>query len=282
MIDMTVLGGLGFVGSAFCRQESDLAYVNSRTNYDVLTPDVVNFISTTHNYNVFDRPHLDIDTNLNVLIRTLESWRAHKPTGVYNFISSWFVYGRCYWRELHHIWREDEPCDPRGFYSITKRAAEQLLMSYCQTYNLKWRILRLGSVVGPDPKASKQKNAVQWMVNEIMAGRDVELYNGGWGHRHFIHVDDAATAISMIVHHLPPNQIINVGAWPAPVKDPIEFVHRRTNSKSHITSIDPPAFHGQVQTDSFIMDTDKLDMMGFLPKYEGDALWEAMMVPAST
>lgn len=176
MNNLTVLGGHGFVGSRFwnrlpCSCESQVKYTrNDREDHRIYTPDVLNFISTVHNYHIFTDPYLDIDTNLSLLIRSLEEWRERDKTGVYktgvyNFISSWFVYGGE--GERHDV-EESAICDPRGFYSITKRAAEQLLISYCDTYGLSYRILRLGNVIGPgDMKASKEKNAIQYLVNQL-------------------------------------------------------------------------------------------------------------------
>ena len=43
--------------------------------------------------------------------------------------------------------QENALCDPKGFYSITKRTAEQLLISYCETFNIKYRIVRILCVV---------------------------------------------------------------------------------------------------------------------------------------
>lgn len=285
MRDLTVLGGYGYVGTRFWERHCLLpggahphdCWRNSRDNYDVNTPHCVNFISTVHNYNVWTDPHLDINTNLGLLIDTLESWRLTIDIhGVYNLISSWFVYGASVVCPAH----EDDLCEPQGFYSITKRAAEQLLISYCTTYGLAWRILRLGSVVGGhDPKASKRKNAVQWMVNEVAAGRDVELYDDGAGYRHFIHVDDAADAIGLVMNKGELNSIYNIGASPIPVGLVIREAKRMTNSPSRITSIAAPRFHKQVQTTSFTMNTNRLYMLGFRPQYVGAALVDAMLPP---
>ena len=91
----------------------------------------VYFISTVDNYNVHTDMHIDINTNLNVLMDVLKSFRESSPDAVFNFISSWFVYGN-----VPLPAKEDSHCNPRGFYSITKRAAEQMLISYCETFGL--------------------------------------------------------------------------------------------------------------------------------------------------
>ena len=134
--------------------------------------DVLYFISTVDNYNIFSDPFLDVETNLNVLIKTLEACREYSNETTFNFISSWFVYGKTDSLPAS----EDSYCNPKGFYSITKRAAEQLIISYCETYNIKYRILRLCNVCGEtDLKVSKKKNALQHLINEVINDRDVNL-----------------------------------------------------------------------------------------------------------
>ena len=56
---------------------------------------------------------------------------------------------------------ESQPCDPKGFYSITKKCAEDLLISFCNTFGVKYRIIRLCNVMGKGDKgASSKKNAI--------------------------------------------------------------------------------------------------------------------------
>ena len=82
---------------------------------------------------------------------------------------------------------ETAVCDPKGFYIITKRCAEQLLISYCETFNLKYRILRFANIVGPgDTKASPKKNVLQHSINLLAQGKDVELFGDGKFYRDFM------------------------------------------------------------------------------------------------
>ena len=99
------------------------------------------FISTVDNYNVHNNITLDVETNLKVLCEVLDFCRDTNI--VFNFISSWFVYG-----ETELPAKEEYYCRPTGFYSITKKAAEDLLISFCRTYGVKYRILRLCNVMG--------------------------------------------------------------------------------------------------------------------------------------
>ena len=149
---ISLYGGTGFIGSTYLSLYPDQVVVIPRDQRIPDTNEALYFISTTDNYNIFSDPLLDVETNLKVLIETLEECKDIENI-VFNFISSWFVYGQT--RELPV--NEETYCNPTGFYSITKRAAEQLLISYCQTFGLKYRILRLCNVFGPgDNRASKK------------------------------------------------------------------------------------------------------------------------------
>ncbi len=160
---INIFGGKGFIGSTYAKLYPQSLVLDRNDYVPKPMADILYFISTVDNYNVFTNPHLDIDTNLSLLVEVLENWRNNYPLGVFNFISSWFVYGNV---ELPAT--ENAPCNPQGFYSITKRAAEQLLISYCKTFNLKYRILRLPNVLGKgDTKVSKKKNAIQFLINEM-------------------------------------------------------------------------------------------------------------------
>ena len=98
MAFVNVFGGHGFVGSEYCRASKDGLIKNHRNNYEVSSANCVYFISTVDNYNVHFDNQLDINTNLVVLMKVLDSYRKYVQRtgekGTFNFISSWFVYGQ--------------------------------------------------------------------------------------------------------------------------------------------------------------------------------------------
>ena len=67
LIMISVYGGTGFIGSVYCSIFNDECLVIPRSQKTPETNNILYFISTFHNYNVFEEPHLDINTNLNLL-----------------------------------------------------------------------------------------------------------------------------------------------------------------------------------------------------------------------
>lgn len=258
---MVNLFGKGFIGTRYSQLYP--CVVNDRNDLIPKESDILYLISTVDNYNVKTNPYLDIDTNLTTLIRVLENWRNTNKDGVFNFASSWFVYG-----DTDIPAREDSYCNPKGFYSITKHAAEQLLVSYCETYALKYRILRFANVLGPgDTKAGPKKNAVTYLINQMKNNLPINLYDGGEFVRDYIHVDDLCQAVNLVISSGELNQIYNIGnGHSTKFKDIIDHVVK-LGSKSVVNHIEQADFHKIVQVKSMYMDTDKLKKLGYRPNY---------------
>src|SRR3990167_1987247 len=155
--------------------------------------------------------------------------RPDKDKVIINFVSSWFVNGDSAGRPA----KETDRCDPRGFYAITKKCAEDLLVSFCSTFGLRYRIFRLSNVYGPGDKgASKQKNALTHMIKMLKVNQPINLYYGGNTIRDFTHVDDICRAMKLLMSIGPTNQITNIGSGIA--QNMIELI---SHAKMTLTSM---------------------------------------------
>ena len=257
---LSVFGSNGFVGSAYCRRFPTAVVQIPRSERLPSGDTSLYFISTVTNYNVHENLHLDIDTNLKVLMEVLKNVQHGH---MFNFISSWFVYGRPGLPA-----RETDYCDPKGFYSITKRTAEQLLISFCETNKVNYRILRLCNVYGlNDEKASKQKNAMQWLIGQLKTNQPISLYDNGYILREYMHVNDVADAIHLVLTKGDQNTIYNIGPdKPVCLRYIIDTAKDFLGSTSEISAIPMPEFHNIVQARDFYMDSSKLCRLGFSPK----------------
>ncbi|MAG26389.1 hypothetical protein CMI47_12635 [Candidatus Pacearchaeota archaeon] len=261
---ISVFGSTGFVGGKFCEIYPNEIIKISRETRIPQSNNVLYLISTINNYNIFTDPFLDIQTNLNLLIEVLEECK-NKSDIIFNFISSWFVYGKT--NDLPA--KESSYCDPKGFYSITKRAAEQLIISYCETFNINYRILRLCNVYGvTDNKVSKKRNALQYLINEVINNKDIDLYDAGENIRDFLHIEDVCNAIHLVINSEYCNDIINIGSGqPYKFIDIMNYVKDKASSKSIFNIVKPPRFHEIVQVKDMYLDITKLNKIGFKPKY---------------
>jgi nucleoside-diphosphate-sugar epimerase len=219
---------------------------------------ILYLISTTDNYNVHSNITLDVDTNLKVLCEVLDHCKNENV--VFNFISSWFVYGNV---DLPAT--EESPCNPTGFYSITKKAAEDLIISFCNTFGCKYRILRLCNVLGgSDGGTSTKKNAITYMINKLKGGEDIYLYDNGTPIRDIMHVNDVCHAIHLVMEKGNTNEIYNIGSGQATqIGGIMKLAKEFLNSKGNIYGREAADFHKVVQAKDFWYDTTKLKNIGF-------------------
>lgn len=262
MTDISVFGSSGFVGSNFCSYLPKKCIKISRDDNKPKSKDILYFISTIHNYNVYDNPYVDIETNLLKLISVLEETKNIK-NATFNFISSWFVYGQT----DNLPARETDVCNPSGFYSITKHAAEKLLISYCETFDINYRILRLTNIIGPgDKKVSAKKNALQYMFNQLQKNETVNLYDNGDPLRDYMHVKDCVRAICTVINSKSKNSIVNISnSQPKKIGDLVQYAKDRIKSKSKLVYIPAPDFHKTVQSKNMYIDNSRLRMLGYVP-----------------
>lgn len=260
------LFGCGFIGGEFA-DRYDVA-INDRNDFIPQTNKILYFISTVDNYNIHTNPHLDIDTNLSLFITVLENARNKYGNDFeMNFISSWFVYGKT---EVPAS--EESTCNPTGFYSITKRCAEQLLISYCMTYGIPYRILRMSNVIGiHDQKVSKKKNALQYMIQQLVLGETVNLYEGKIL-RDLIDVRDAADAIYHVITYGNLDEIYNVGNGIGYSFEELIYKVQEYLGTGNINRIPQPEFHKLVQIKDFYLDVTKLHNLGFQSQYDVETI----------
>lgn len=264
MNKISVFGGNGFIGGKFCEMFPEDTVMIPREQREPETNEIINFISTTHNYSIFDDVLKDINTNVVIMLQMLnEAKNKFGNNFIFNQVSTWSVYGNV---ELPA--KEDYYCNPTGFYSITKRTAEQMLISYCKTFDIKYRIFRLCNVVGESDKiVPKKKNALQYLINELKENRDVNLYHNGDFLREYMYVDDICSAIHLCIDKGNTNEVYNIGGGTKQVfADLIDYCKNHLNSNSKVNRINPSGFHDIVQAKDMFLDSSKLMELGFTPK----------------
>lgn len=264
--NISVFGASGFIGFNFCKLYKNINIIKKESNIPT-SSEILYFISTVDNYNIHTDPYLDINTNLIKLVSVLEECKKLKNEGkqiTFNFISSWFVYGKTDQVPA----TETALCNPTGFYSITKHAAEKMLISYCETFGLNYRILRLTSIIGPgDKKVSTKKNAMQHLITCLKTGEPIKIYDNGSNIRDFMDVVDCCKAIKCCIDNAPVNEIINISnAEPITIGEVLFYANDKLQSTTSIESIETPEFHKIVQIKNMWLDNKKLLSYGYIPE----------------
>jgi nucleoside-diphosphate-sugar epimerase len=260
MNKISVFGSTGFIGKKWMELYPIESFAEDRSSIISKNKDILYFRGTNSNYSVFKDPTLEIKTNLLLLT---EMFSNLNKDNTFNLISSWFVYGK---NNLITN-SENDYCNPKGFYSIAKYAQEQFLESYCKTFGINYRILRLCNIIGKDAGANSQKNATEYLIERLKRNEEVNVYKGD-NYRNFLFVEDVCRAIKLVLDKGEKDQIYNIGNTES-VKliDIIYYCKKILNSESKINFIDPPLFHQQVQAKDFHMNINKLYSLGFKPKY---------------
>ena len=264
MNKISVYGGTGFIGKVFNQLYSDQSILVPRESTESPTNNILYFISTTTNQNVFKDLHIDIDTNLRLLMDVLEQCKGKDIT--FNFVSSCFVYGN----DVLDA-KESDCCNPTGFYSITKRCAEQLLISFCKTFDIKFRIFRIGNVYGLDPTISPGKNVLGYMIGLLKQNKDIKLYDGGNFLKDYIFVEDVCRAIKLLIHNSEVNQIYNIATGKSRTfRDIILTAKNITGSDSNLIEVETPCDQKYIQIKNMTLNIDKLNKFGYIPIVDFD------------
>ena len=263
MNNLSVFGATGYVGSNYCRMYPDNIPI-PRGQRHPESSDILYFISTTTNQNVFKDLQIDIDTNLKILTEVLS--HCKRTDTVFNFVSSGFVYDN----DIIDA-KEDDPCNPTGFYSITKRCAESLVISYCKTFGINYRIFRIGNVFGIDPTVTQGKNVLGYLIRCLKKNDPIHMYGGGDYQKDYMHIDDVCRAMDELMVNGDKNEIYNIGTGVSrSSREIIEYCKEKVGSTSEIIDVPFPDDQDYLQIKNFTMNVDKLNAIGFVPKLDID------------
>lgn len=215
MDKVVVIGGAGFIGSHTADILSDRGFKVTIFDYqsssclrddqemivgDILDHDTVNSVISGAKYlyhfagiaDIGEAKERPFDTvNLNVMGTTVALEAAVK-FGVERFIyaSTMYVYS------------------PYGsFYRASKQAAEIIIETYQERFDLDFTLLRYGSLYGPRAQAW---NGLKRYVSQVIREGKLDYRGTGKERREYIHVHDAARLSVDILDEIHKNKAITV------------------------------------------------------------------------
>jgi dTDP-glucose 4,6-dehydratase len=241
---LVVTGGAGFIGSAFVRNllRTDpevfvtvldkLTYAGNPANLgaceadpaqarrcrlvvgDIADPDevvplvadadaIVNFAAESHVDRSIQDPTAFLRTGVLGVHTLLEAARRADHPVRYLQVSTDEVYGDI--PEGASV--EDDPLRPRSPYAVAKAAGDHLVRSYVITYGIDAVITRGSNTYGPFQHPEK---VIPLFVTNAIDRQALPLYGDGRQRRDWIHVDDHAAAIELVLRRGESGGIYNI------------------------------------------------------------------------
>ena len=119
-----------------------------------------------------------------------------------------------------------------GFYSCSKRAAEDYLVEFKKSYKLNYTILRFGSVYGP---RSDKNNGIRIILDKAISQRKIIYMGNKKAVRKYINVFDAAKACVEILKSRYENKcVVLTGPKSIKISELLKFLAKILNINSKI------------------------------------------------
>ncbi len=246
-----VTGGAGFIGSAVCRHLHDqtdaeivnldkltyaaclasLAALDGSARYSFVRADIADAEAVAAAFAAHQPDavmHLAAESHVDRSITGPGAFIATNVVGTYTLLQA----ALAYWSALpeprrsrfrfHHVstdevygslgeeglFTEDTPYDPRSPYSASKAASDHLVSAWGHTYGLPVLISNCSNNYGPYHFPEK---LIPLVILNALEGRSLPVYGDGGHVRDWLHVEDHARALHLILTQGEPGRTYNVG-----------------------------------------------------------------------
>jgi dTDP-glucose 4,6-dehydratase len=103
---------------------------------------------------------------------------------------------------------EDSPYRPNSPYSASKAASDHLARAWFHTYGLPVIVTNCSNNYGPYQFPEK---LIPLVILRALDGKAVPVYGSGENVRDWLHVEDHARALALVVHKGRPGEVYNIG-----------------------------------------------------------------------
>jgi dTDP-glucose 4,6-dehydratase len=185
-----------------------------RAQLEAFRPDaVVNFAAETHVDRSIDGPSLFVHTNVMgtaiLLEETTAYWRKleglAKDAFRFHHVSTDEVFGTL---GNDGVFTETTPYQPNSPYAASKAAADHLVRAWNHTYGLPVLVTNCSNNYGPWQFPEK---LIPLMIVKALLGEPLPVYGKGENVRDWLHVDDHAEALWLVLRKAAVGESYNVG-----------------------------------------------------------------------
>ena len=154
-----------------------------------------------------DHPQLDSEINLIGTINVLEGMRAN---GVKKLVysSSAAIFGELQSPEID----ESHPQNADSPYGVSKLAAEKMILSYSEIYDITAVCLRYFNIYGVNQRYDLYGNVIPIFAHRLFAGEPLLIYGDGTQTRDFVNVYDVARANVVAGLEYTKTEVFNLGS----------------------------------------------------------------------
>jgi dTDP-glucose 4,6-dehydratase len=292
-----VTGGLGFIGSNFCKyllanypdwelinvdkigigaNPTNLKDIENDKRYtfikgDICNPQlmnrlihqvdmVVNIAAETHVDRSIADPYIFLQNNTIGTYTILESIRRHNHKARFLQVSTDEVYGEA----IEGSFTENTPPRPGNPYSASKAAADMFVLSYHKPFGLNVVITRCTNNFGPYQLPEK---LIPKTVIRALRDLPIPIYGTGQNVRDWIHVEDHCSAVATVLEKGKAGEIYNISAGNEVTNITIakKIINQLNKPESLITFVEDRPGHDT----RYSLDSSKLRQgLGWMPKHK--------------
>lgn len=154
-----------------------------------------------------DYPQLDSEINLIGTINVLEGMRKHGVKKIV-YSSSAAIFGELQFPEID----ENHPQNADSPYGVSKLAAEKMILSYADIYEITAVCLRYFNIYGVNQRYDLYGNVIPIFAHRLFAGEPLLIYGDGSQTRDFVNVYDVARANVMAGLEYHKTNVFNLGS----------------------------------------------------------------------
>jgi dTDP-glucose 4,6-dehydratase len=168
---------------------------------------VINTAAETHVGNSIVRSEDFVHSNIDGVHHLLELIRNYRVEGKEVPTLLHFSTDEVYGDILDGAHVETDLLKPSNPYSATKAASDMLIIAWARTYNIPYLIVRPTNNYGMGQYIEK---LIPKACKYLELGKKIPLHNNGTPVRNWLHADDTATAVILLIESGVTNEIYNI------------------------------------------------------------------------